>query len=101
MELIKKIKQAETDAKEIIEKAKIEAANRAEDGKASKLEALTEADRERKQSIAASVTAAESEGLSEVETLKKQAEGERLQLRERSNGKMSGAVTKVMEYLKG
>ena len=99
MELIKKIKQAETEAQEIIEKANADAAKQAEKGRANRLRILAEAEQERKEAIEAAVATAQSQGLAETEQLKAQAETRHQELRDKAADKMAGAVTKVMEYL--
>ncbi len=48
MELIKKIKQSEAQAQEVIEQAKAEAAKQAEKGRDNRLAAMTEAEQQRK-----------------------------------------------------
>ena len=101
MELIKKIKQAESEAQKIIEQAKADTAREAEKGRVGRVEALTEAERKRMKAIEAAVVAAESEGLAEVEDLKLQAEKEREQLRKRTETKMAKVTAKVMDYLRG
>jgi vacuolar-type H+-ATPase subunit H len=101
MELIKKIKQTEAQAQEIIEQAGTRAVEQAEKGRRSRLETLESAERERKQATEAAVAAAHSDGLSEVEKLRAQAEKDRRKLRDKVADKMAPAVTKVMDYLKG
>ena len=73
MELIKKIKQTEAQAQEIIERAKAEAAGKTEDGRKNQRRLLAEAEQERKKAIESAVAAAQSQGLAEVEELKTQA----------------------------
>jgi len=99
MELIKKIKQAEAQAREIVEQAKAEAARLAEKGRENRRQTLAQTEQERKKATEAVVAAAESEGLAEVKRLKAQAEKERQQLRDNAGSKMSGAVAKVMDYI--
>ena len=101
MELIKQIKEAETQAQKIIEQAKTDAANRAEEAQKGRIQTLEQARHERKKSIEVAVAAAQSQGLAEIEKLKAQAEKNRQQLRDKAQNKMAGAVTKVMDYLKG
>ena len=101
MELIKKIKQAEAEAQEIIEQAKADTAREAEKEQVGRVDALTGAERRRKKAIEAAVVAAESEGLAEVEKLKLQAEKACEQLREKTEAKMAGVIAKVMGYLRG
>ncbi len=101
MELIKKIKEAETQAQQIIEEARAKASIQAENGRQNRLQGLAKAQQERKKTIEAAVVAAQSEAITEVENLKSQAEKQQQQLRESTNGKMAGAIAKVMDYLRG
>lgn len=101
MELIKRIKQAEAEAQRIVEEAKVQAAKSAEEGRGSRDELQAVAERERKEALEAAIAAAESEGAAEIEKLKGQAEKEQQRLREKAEGKMAGAVEKLMEYLRG
>ncbi len=100
MELIKKIKQAEAQAQEIIEQAKADTSRQAEKGRENRLEALAKAEHGRKEATEAAVAVAQSEGLAEIENLKSQAERDRQELRDKVKAKMAGAVAKVMDYLK-
>jgi V/A-type H+-transporting ATPase subunit G/H len=101
MELIKRIKQAEAEAQEIIERAKAQIARQAEEGRQNRTETLAEAERERKKAIEAAVAAGESEGLAETDNLKAQAEKDRQKLRDKASAKMAGAVAMVMDCLEG
>ncbi len=99
MELIKKIKQAEAQAQEIIEQAKAQTAAQAEESRASRLESLTQAEHDRRKTIETAVAAAQSKALKEVENLKAQAEKQQQQLRDKVDNKMAGAAANVMNYL--
>jgi len=101
MELIKKIKEAETQSQEIIENAKADAARQAERVNLEHRKMQAEAEQERKKAIKSATAAAQSQGLAEIENLKVQAEKSRQQLRNKAGSKMAGAVTKVINYLKG
>ena len=101
MELIKKIKQTEAQAQQIIEQAKTDAAGRAEKMREDQRIALGQDEQERKKAVEAAVATAQSQGLEETERLKTQAEKDRRQLRDKANTKMPAAVAKVMDYLKG
>jgi len=101
MELIKKIKQTEAQAQQIIEQARADAAGRAETMREDQHQALEQAERERKKAIEAAVATAQSQGLAEAEKLKAQAEKDRRKLRDKANAKMPAAVARVMDYLKG
>ena len=101
MELIKKIKQAESQAQEIIEQAKKQAAGQAEKGRDNRHQALTEAGQQRKKATEAAITAAQSQGRAEAEKLKAQAEKQHQELRDKAKSKMATAAAKVMDYLRG
>lgn len=101
MELIKKIKQAEEQGKGIVEQAKAYAAYQSEKVREEREESLSEAEKDRKKAISEAGEKAESEGLVEVENLKKQAQSAREELRKQSVLETSKAVAKVMDYLRG
>ena len=101
MELIKKIKQSEAEAREIIEQAKAEAAKQAEKSRDNHLAAMTEAELQRKQATEAAIAEARSQANAEVEKLKAQAQEQRQQLRDKVGSKMGTAAAKVMDYLRG
>lgn len=101
MELIKKIKEAETQGQEIIDRAKALAAETAEAGRKARLDARMQAEQQRKQATEASVADAESQGLAEVEALKTQAEDDRRQLRENVQGRIAAAATKIVDCFRG
>ncbi len=101
MELIKRIKEAETEAQEIIAQGRAAASEQAEEGRRNRLEAQGDAEEERKKSIEASVSAAESDARVEVDALKAQAEGQRRQLRDSVGSKMAASAGKVVDYLRG
>ena len=101
MELIKKIKQTEAQAQQIIEQARADAAGRAEKMREDQRIALGQDEQERKKAVEAAVATAQSQGLEETERLKTQAEKDRRKLRDKANAKMPAAVAKVMDYLKG
>ncbi|MHC4395756.1 MAG: hypothetical protein ACYS1A_08885 [Planctomycetota bacterium] len=101
MELIKKIKESEKQAQDLIVRAKAEAAKQAEQSRSEQDERLAQTEQERKKAIEAATAAAESQGLVEIEELKKQAKKDRQQLRDKAGKKMADATTKVMDYLRG
>ncbi len=101
MELIKKIKQSEAQAQEIIEQAKAEAARQTEKDRENRLAAMTEAEQQRKEAAEAAIAEAKSQANAEVERLTAQAEDQRRQLREKTANKMATAAAKVMDYLRG
>ena len=101
MELVKKIRQAEEESREIVEKAKADAAEQAESQRKNRQRLLAEAEQKRKKAIEAAVAAAQSQGLAEIEKLKAQSKKTLQQLRDKAAGKMATAAAKVMDYLKG
>lgn len=101
MELIKKIKESETKAQEIIDQANAEAVKQAEKGRENRLAATNEAAQQRKQAIEAAVAKAQSQASAEVEQLKAQAQQQRQQLRDKTGSRMATAAAKVMDYLRG
>ena len=101
MELIKKIKQAETEAKEIIENARASTVALAEKLRLDLARARSGAEQERKKAIEDALSEAEAAGLGEVENLKAQAQQQSQQLRDKASARISPTVTKVMDYLRG
>ena len=101
MELIKKIKQAEAEAQQIIEQAKSQAAEQAEASRQKRLKQTEQAEHERIKAIEAAVAEAGSQGKAEVVDLKVEAEQRRRELREKTQGKIPTAAARVMDYLKG
>ena len=101
MELIKKIKEAEANAQQIVEHAKSEAGGLHEEGRVKHREALEQAQQERQVAIEAAIAAAQSEGSEEIAHLKAQSEKNRLQLRHEAAGKIPAAMSKVTDYIKG
>jgi len=101
MELIKKIKEAEAQAQEIIDRARADTVRMAEEGRKKRQAALAEAEQQRKKAIESALTTAKADGLAEAQKLKEQARKERQQLRQKAEGKISAAAAKVMDYLKG
>jgi vacuolar-type H+-ATPase subunit H len=101
MELIKKIKEAETQARTTIEQAKAQAAKNTQNQRENHRQTLADADQQRKKSIEAAVKKAEQQALAEIEKLNTQAEKNRKQLQDNATDKIPGAVKTVMDYLKG
>ncbi|MCK4751968.1 MAG: hypothetical protein KAS75_00880 [Planctomycetes bacterium] len=100
MELIKKIKQAETQAEEIINRTKSEVASQTEQGRINRAAAFKQAEQERKKAIDAAISKAESEGVAEVEKLQSQASKDRQELCDKSKAKTADAVAKVVNHLR-
>jgi vacuolar-type H+-ATPase subunit H len=67
MELVKKIRQTEEQARKIVEQAKAEEARQTEEGRENRRRLLAEAEQQRKKAIETAVAAAQSQGLVEVE----------------------------------
>lgn len=100
MELIKKIKEAEAQSQEIIDRAKADTVRLAEEGRKKRLAVLSDAEQQRKRAIQSALAAARSQGLAEAQKLKEQARKERQGLRQKAEGKIAAAAARVMDYLK-
>ena len=100
MELIKKIKEAESRARDIVEEAKAESAKRALDGQKAESEKFLQAEQERRKIIEAACASGESEGKAEADKLKLEAEQRRGELQKKASGKIPAAVSKVLGYIK-
>jgi len=100
MELIKQIKEAEAQAKGIIEQAKLDATAIGEDSRARQAEQMNIAQEERKQAIERAVGEAEAAGQSEVEGLKAQAAEEKQQLQAGAGARIDSCARRVMDYLR-
>ncbi len=100
MELIKQIKKAEQEAKEIIEKAKSDAVLMCEQAAAKRSEELAQAEQDRKIAIAEAVSKAQEGGAAEVEELIKQGEQCRNEIASKARAKIDTAVQKVVDSIK-
>jgi len=100
MELIKKIKQAETQAQDIIDKARADVLKLADDGRRKRADATAAAETERKRALEAAVADAAAKGKTRVEQLKADSQDQRRALRDEVQPKMPAAVDKVVAYLK-
>jgi vacuolar-type H+-ATPase subunit H len=101
MELIKKIKKAEAQAQEIIEHARIEAAEQAEKGREKRHQALMDAEQHRKKATETAIAEAQARGSAEVDKLKAQAENKRQELCNKTGSRMATGAAKVTDYLRG
>jgi len=101
MELIKNIKKAEAQAQEIIEQARIEAAEKAEKGRENRRQALIDAEQHRKKTTEAAIAEAQAKGRAEVDKLKAKAENKRRELRNKTGSRMATGAAKVTDYLRG
>ena len=99
MELIKHIKEAESQAKEIIAQAGTDAAGLAEGARFRKAELLTEVEQQRKSTIEAAVAEAESEAAGEVQKLRAEGQKQQEDLKAKAEAKMDKCVEKVMQQL--
>ena len=100
MELIKQIKKAEQEAKEIIEKARADAVSICEQAVAKGSEELAQAEQDRKVSIAEAVSKAQEGGAAEVEELIKQGEQCRNEIANKARTKIDMVVQKVVDSIK-
>ena len=101
MELIKQIKEAESQAKQILEQAKVDAVKLADEAKTKHADMLAQAEQERKQAIDAAVTKAETASMGDVENLKADAARRREELQADVKPKIESCVAKVMQQLTG
>ena len=99
MELIKQIKDAEANAKQIVEQAKTEAVRIAEEARKGQDAKQKDAQDQRRDAVAASIVQAEQSGQSQVEELKQQGTQHVTQLKSQVGGKMDGCVDKVIQHL--
>ena len=100
MELIKQIKAAEENSKQIVEQAKAEALRITEDARKAQDVKQKEAQDQRRDAVAAAIVEAEQLGQSQVEELKQQGSEQIEQLKSQVGGKMSGCVDKVIQHLR-
>lgn len=100
MELIKQIKNAEAQSKQIIEQAKVESAKMVAEATANRSEQFEKASQRRNETIKKAVSQAETEGLAEAEQLKAQAEQALKKLRNNAAQKSGAAVAKIVEAIK-
>jgi len=100
MELITKIKEAEAEAHQIIEKAKADAVALADKGRQERRQRQEQADLNRRRTIDAAVEKARTEAQGEIKTLNAEATQQRKLLRDQVQRKVPAAVGKVVEYLR-
>ena len=100
MELIRKIKEAEKQAQEIIEQSKANVLKKAESDKKVYQQLMDEAGAARRQTIADAEESAKQQGLAEVEKLRSQAAASQQELRNIAEGKTASAADKVVSSLK-
>jgi len=100
MELIKRIKEAESEAQRIIEQAKADSAASAQQAKLAGQNMLSQAEHDRKKAIESTVAAARSQGQAEGGLLRAEGHKQRQQMRARTNSRMDAAVASIIEYLR-
>ena len=100
MELIKQIRQAETDSKQIIAQARTESAQIIAKAAAEHSRKLEQADLDRNETIKKAVSQAKIEGLAEAQQLKARAEQSLEDLGNKANKRIASAVAKIVEAVK-
>jgi vacuolar-type H+-ATPase subunit H len=101
MGLIKKIKDTEKQAQQLIEKTKADVKAQQEEAIKKRLQTFEEAENKRKQQIQQAAAKAEQQANDEIQMLKQQAKDDFEQLRNKANAKKKNAIIKIMDYLKG
>ena len=97
MELVKKIKETERQAQEIIQQAKRQFARKADEWKEKKTKSLLQAEAERKKTIEETVVKARQQATEEIKVLKEAAENKRLELQKKASSKKEDAIRKILE----
>jgi vacuolar-type H+-ATPase subunit H len=100
MDLIKKIKNAEQQAKKIVEQAKNKAAEEELKFNQKKISTLEQAGVQRKKDTDTAVEKAASQAGSELEKLKQQSQKQKQQLQKKADEKKQQSVKKIVDYLK-
>ena len=101
MELIKKIKETETKAQQIVADAKSDAVNAAQKFQQQKRQTLELAQQRRRVAIEQAVTQANQQAQADVEKLKADAKKHREDLHNAASSKIDNAVEKIVNYIKG
>lgn len=101
MELIKQIKEAEAQAKELVVQAKVDAAKLAEQAEIKQAKMRTEAETERKEAIGLAVVKGAEAGKAEIKDLKTHAQQQQQGMELHARARMDAATAKVMETLRG
>jgi V/A-type H+-transporting ATPase subunit G/H len=100
MEMIKKIKEAESEAQKLIEQAKADAAEATMKARQAQQQAIEQAERDRKKATDDAIAAGRSQGLAEGDTLKAECRKQHQQLFDKAKSRMDAAVSKVIDYLR-
>lgn len=96
MELIKQVKDSEKQAKEIVDKARHEAALLLEESKKQRAELLRQAQQRRLQAIEKALADAETRGKTEVESLRSQCDQDILAQEAACSAKMKTCIDKIV-----
>lgn len=99
MELIKQIKKAESQAKELIEQSHAEAAEMAEAGSTQHQQQMAQAQQQRKEAISKAIIEGEKRGLKQAQTLKETAEKQRLDMQNNAKKKTHTAIAQIIEHI--
>ncbi len=99
MELVQRIKEAEQQARELIEKAKQESAGLLEKTAAEEEQIWRQAQQERKDRIAAAVTEAEQIAQVEMESLLNEGQKQINTLQQKAADRMEECVSSVLAHL--
>jgi V/A-type H+/Na+-transporting ATPase subunit G/H len=100
MEIIKQIKAAEQEAKEIVEQAKSDAIKISEDFVAERDRLKAQAADQRRKAIEAAIADAETKAQQQVKQLKDDGAALIEQMRSEAKSKVDAAATKVVDTLK-
>ncbi len=100
MNLIEQIKQAESQATQVIEQAKVQVTEQVKKANQQQNQSLGQAEQERKKAIETAIKTAEQQGLKEIENLKTQADKTKQQLHKKTIAAIPLAVDKIMQHLK-
>ncbi|MHC5082778.1 MAG: hypothetical protein ACYTET_02410 [Planctomycetota bacterium] len=99
MELIKQIKEAEKQAKEIVDKGRQDAAALMDQARAERAEKMKQVQQTRIEAIERAVADAETQGTSQVETLAGEGDQAVSAMKEAASAKVAGCVKKVVAGL--
>ena len=100
MEIIKQIKAAESEAKQIIEQAKIDAQKISEEFAKTREDKKSAAADQRRKAIEAAVAESEAKAKDEVEKLMGEGASQREQMQNAARGKSDAAAAKVVNKLR-
>ena len=99
MELIKRIKEAENQAKEIVSGARSDAAKMAEESKTKQAAMLAQAEDDRKKAVDAAVTKAEQAAVAEVQKLAAEGATRKQEMEAKAKRSMDLCVERVVEQV--